>query len=225
LSKDSIYFTKLLKQFTNKFTAIIYSKNFYSFSNLIPPSCIWMCIWMAIWMCIWPSCCEVMTHLSLVNSNFKPFWVYLPIDIKIFNNLGTCSMCQTSIFNPKFNLTSTFPMPIASWILSSLRYTTVGLENWLQDMSHSRFGVICSKVPKSQYHTLSDNWPLIRHNVNNCGRFFFYIMWSVIYDLTWCIIDPHNLECHYNKSFLCLKIPFIRIVMQNQHSMAWFGFW
>ncbi len=68
----------------------------------------------SIWMCIWHGYCEVVTHLSFVNSNFKLFWVDLPINIKIFNNLDTCNMCQTFVFNLKFNWISMFLMPIAS---------------------------------------------------------------------------------------------------------------
>ncbi len=67
----------------------------------------------SIWMCIWPIC-EVMPHLSFVNSNLKPFGVNFPTNIKTFDNFDTCSMCQTFVFDPKFNWISTFPTSIAS---------------------------------------------------------------------------------------------------------------
>jgi hypothetical protein len=116
-------------------------------------------------------------------------------------------------------------MLVASCVLSSPRYTIC----WV-----GKFNVRCEPLSllghvlcclKSKYHASSDNWPLVRHNVNNCG-FLFITIFGLLF-MTWHgILNPTIWGFIATLFAWILEIPFDQSTMQNQHSFAWWlSFW
>jgi hypothetical protein len=160
-----------------------------------------------------------------LNKISSHFGLIFPLIINSATILVHAHKSHTSILNIEFNWINTFPMSVDSFVLSSPRCKICWIGKFNVYVNHFLLGVMCYVALKSKYHTSSDNWLLVRHNVNNCG-FLFTTIFGLLF-MTWHnILNPTIWGFIATLFAWALEIPFAQSTMRNQHSFAWWlGFW